>query len=148
MELWYHREKGSNQPTCDSQYKSQNRHDDVSASLRSLCCRPVQDLGPLLVSICTPDLKRGFAVTRLSSGGLWRRRQERMQCQETLAHSDSLQPPQTCAAFSLMENKIRRYQAFKSVSSWGSCFRPLCQTDHLTQSVFYSAPLSFSRLGG
>lgn len=51
-------------------------------------------------------------MTRLSSGGLWRRRQERMQCQETLAHSDSLQPPQTCAAFSLMENKIRRYQAF------------------------------------
>lgn len=36
----------------------------LSAAAR---CQGAQDLEPLLVSICTPDLKCGFAVTRLLS---------------------------------------------------------------------------------
>lgn len=68
-------------------------------------------------------------MTRLSSGSLWRRRQERWLCQETLAHSACFQPPQTCAALDLTA-----YYRRGGLSSQGSsfCFH---STHHQKQSV-------------
>lgn len=56
--------------------------------------------------------------------GLWRRRQERTTCQETLAHSDSLRPPQTCAAMLLFswKNHSQDASSIQSVSSRRSIF--------------------------
>lgn len=58
-------------------------------------CQGTQDLEPLLVSICTPDLKCGFAVTRLlsqASGDGGRREgraRKRLTRSELLHHSQT-----------------------------------------------------------
>lgn len=123
-------------------------------------CQGAQDLEQLLVSICTPDLKTWLRCDPSVVRGLWRQREESTACQDTLAHPDSLHPPQTCAVMLLQWWKkkiiIGRSQAFSCEEAFPEV--SLFAVKLITQSVLgiiingikmlYSAPLVLNRLEG